>query len=129
MDIKQYKKDLETKVTNSIKSLVSEDVVVNTAYDMEKDIISTFLMEEHVKEGQTEEEKIRESLVVYNCVYNKETSALTVIGFVRRYIFDGFGIANVVNDPVAVDEAFMNGIKGAIFAALQPEMEQPEQAA
>lgn len=116
MDLKQYKKNLETKVVDTIKTLVSEGVQVNALYDIEKDTISIFLMEEHLKE------EIRESLVVYNCVYNKEQTALTVIGFVRRYLYDNFGIASVVNDPVAVDENFINSIKGAIFAALQPEM-------
>lgn len=116
MDIKQYKLNLETKIKDTIKSLVDEKVEVNASYDLEKDIISVFLIEERQKE------EVRESIVVYNCIFAKETNLLTVIGFVRRYMYDNFGIASIVNEPVAVDENFINGIKGAIFAALQPEM-------
>jgi hypothetical protein len=116
MDIKQYKLNLETKIKDTIKSLVDEKVEVNASYDLERDIISVFLIEERQKE------EVRESIVVYNCIFAKETNLLTVIGFVRRYMYDNFGIASIVNEPVAVDENFINGIKGAIFAALQPEM-------
>lgn len=116
MDIKQYKLNLETKIKDTIKSLVDEKVEVNASYDLERDVISVFLIEERQKE------EVRESIVVYNCIFAKETNLLTVIGFVRRYMYDNFGIASIVNEPVAVDENFINGIKGAIFAALQPEM-------
>lgn len=125
MDIKQYKLNLETKIKDTIKSLVDEKVEVNASYDLERDIISVFLIEERQKE------EVRESIVVYNCIFAKETNLLTVIGFVRRYMYDNFGIASIVNEPVAVDENFINGIKGAIFAALQPEMvaADPDKAA
>lgn len=122
MDIKQYKLNLETKIKDTIKSLVDEKVDVNASYDLERDIISVFLIEERQKE------EVRESIVVYNCIFAKETNLLTVIGFVRRYMYDNFGIASIVNEPVAVDENFISGIKGAIFAALQPEMVSEEVA-
>lgn len=120
MDIKQYKKDLENNVTESIKKLVSEGVEVGTSYDIEKDTISVFLMEENKKED------LRDSLVVYNCIYNNENSLTTVVGFVRRYAYDNFGVAAVVNEPVAVDENFINGMKAAIFSALRPEIEDKD---
>lgn len=122
MDIKQYKLNLETKIKDTIKSLVDEKVDVNASYDLERDIISVFLIEERQKE------EVRESIVVYNCIFAKETNLLTVIGFVRRYMYDNFGLASIVNEPVAVDENFINGIKGAIFTALQPEMVSEEVA-
>lgn len=117
MDIKQYKKDLENNVTESIKKLVSEGVEVGTSYSVEKDTISVFLVEENKKDD------LRESLVVYNCIYNNESGLTTVVGFMRRYAYDNFGVTAVVNEPVAVDENFINGIKAAIFSAIRPENE------
>lgn len=112
MDIKQYKKDIEDRVVNVIKSMVNEGVEVSANYDINRDAVSILLTEEK------KQEEVRESLVVYNCVYVREADALAVSGFVRRYGYDAFGVAQIVNDPVTVDEPFMNGIKSGIKAGL-----------
>lgn len=120
MDIKQYKKNTEDRVVNVIKGMVNEGVAVSANYDINRDAISLLLTEEK------KQEEVRESLVVYNCVYVKESDALAVSGFVRRYGYDAFGIAQIVNDPVTVDEPFMTGIKDGIKYGLQEPVAAPE---
>lgn len=115
MNIKQYKQDLENKVVETLKSLVNETVMVQANYDINKDSIAVLLIEEHKKE------EVRESLVVYSCNYIIPTNQLSVTGFMRRYGYDGFGIAQIINDPITVEDSFINGMKNGLQFALQPQ--------
>ena len=46
---------------------------------------------------------------------------LSVAGFNRRYGYDAFGVAQIVNDPITVDEGFLSTMKHAIIAAFQDD--------
>lgn len=125
MDIKQYKKDLESRTVEIIKSMVADNVNVNAAYNLESDSISVLLTNETVRE-----ENIRESILVYSCTYMFETDSFSVAGFNRRYGYDAFGVAQIVNDPVTVDEAFINGMKtGLRLVKMEPAAPAEENVA
>jgi hypothetical protein len=83
---------------------------------------SVILIEEH-KQNETVER-----IIAYSCVYNMEPKTLSVTGFARRYAYDNFGIAFVNNEPVTVDEPFINGIKAGIDAGLNMPLETPVEA-
>lgn len=119
MDIKLYKKNIEEKLDTIIKSMVTEGVVVQSEYDLANDAITILLLEEHLK-GENEN-SIRESLTVYNCYYRREQDVLSIAGFNRRYGYDAFGIAQIVNDPITVDENFINAMKHAIISVFQDD--------
>lgn len=127
MDIKQYKKDLETKTVEIIKKMVSETVNVESLYNLESDTISVLLTEEKFRDN---DKTIRDSILVYSCSYDFEKDAFSVAGFNRRYGFDAFGIAQVVNDPITVDEIFIANMKtGLRLVKMEPAIPAEESVA
>lgn len=119
MDIKLYKKNIEEKINSVVKSMVNEGVEVQSEYDLANDALTILLSEEHLRgEGES---VTRESLTIYNCYYRHEEDGLSVAGFNRRYGYDAFGVAQIVNDPITVDENFMRTMKGAIVSVFQDD--------
>lgn len=118
MNLKAIKTKTQENITNVIKTMVSDNVTVQTFYDLEQEVISVILIEEH-KQNETVER-----IIAYSCVYNMEPKTLSVTGFARRYAYDNFGIAFVNNEPVTVDEPFINGIKAGIDAGLNMPLEE-----
>ena len=118
MNLKAIKTKTQENITNVIKTMVSDNVTVQTFYDLEQEVISVILIEEH-KQNETVER-----IIAYSCVYNMEPKTLSVTGFARRYAYDNFGIAYVNNEPVTVDEPFINGIKAGIDAGLNMPLEE-----
>ena len=119
MDIKLYKKKIEEKIISTVQSIVNERVSVQAEYDLANDGLTILLFEEH-RQGEGES-STRESLTVYNCYYHHEADSLSVAGFNRRYGYDAFGVAQIVNDPITVDENFMHTIRRAIMTAFQDD--------
>ena len=119
MDIKLYKKNIEEKIVSIVQSMVNEGVTVQADYDLANDTLTILLLEEH-RQGENES-STRESLTVYNCCYRHESDILSVAGFNRRYGYDAFGVAQIVNDPITVDEGFLSTMKHAIIAAFQDD--------
>lgn len=111
MNIKQYKKDYEDKITEEVKKIVNERIQVKSFYDMENNAITVYIVDDNV------EENVRKSIVVYSCIYDVEKDSLTTTGFKRSYAYDGFGVSMVFTDPVLIEETFISGIKGAISQA------------
>jgi HSP90 family molecular chaperone len=118
MNLKAIKTKTQENITNVIKTMVSDNVTVQTFYDLEQEVISVILIEEH-KQNETVER-----IIAYSCVYNMEPKTLSVTGFARRYAYDNFGIAFINNEPVTVDEPFINGIKAGIDAGLNMPLEE-----
>ena len=125
MDIKQYKKDLENKTVQIIKSMVADSVNVESSYNLDGDIISVLLTEEHFRD---QEKTFRDSILVYSCSYGFEQDSFSVAGFNRRYGYDAFGVAQVVNDPITVDEVFISNMKTGL-RLIKPEPVVEESAA
>lgn len=117
MNLKAIKTKTQENITNVIKTMVSDNVTVQTFYDLEQEVISVILIEEH------KQNEVVERIIAYSCVYNMEPKTLSVTGFARRYAYDNFGIAFVNNEPVTVDEPFINGIKAGIDAGLNMPLE------
>ena len=118
MNLKAIKTKTQENITNVIKTMVSDNVTVQTFYDLEQEVISVILIEEH------KQNEMVERIIAYSCVYNMEPKTLSVTGFARRYAYDNFGIAFVNNEPVTVDEPFINGIKAGIDAGLNMPLEE-----
>ena len=118
MNLKAIKTKTQENITNVIKTMVSDNVTVQTFYDLEQEVISVILIEEH------KQNEVVERIIAYSCVYNMEPKTLSVTGFARRYAYDNFGIAFVNNEPVTVDEPFINGIKAGIDAGLNMPLEE-----
>ena len=99
--------------------MVNDGVSVQSEYDLANDALTILLLEEHLRgEGES---ATRESLTVYNCYYRHEQDVLSVAGFNRRYGYDSFGVAQIVNDPITVDENFIGTMKHAILTAFQDD--------
>ena len=118
MNLKAIKTKTQENITNTIQQMVSEGVKVQCNYDFENEVVSLLLVEEQKKDEMVER------IIVYSCVYGKEQDALSVTGFARRFGYDGFGIAFVNNEPVTVDEPFINGIKAGINVGLNMPVEE-----
>lgn len=118
MNLKAIKTKTQENITNVIKSMVNENVTVQVNYDFEKEIVSLLLVEEN------KQEETLERIIVYSCVYGVEHKTLSVTGFARRFAYDNFGIAFINNEPVTVDEPFINGIKAGIDAGLNMPLEE-----
>ena len=117
MNLKAIKTKTQENITKVIKSMVNEGVNVQAFYDFEKESVTLLLLEE------VKQEDAIERIVVYSCVYGVENQSLSVTGFARRFAYDNFGIAFVNNEPITVDEPFINGIKAGINAGLQMPLE------
>ena len=122
MNLKAIKTKTQENITTVIKSMVNENVSVQVNYDFEKEIVSLLLVEEN------KQEETLERIIVYSCVYGVEQKTLSVTGFARRFGYDNFGIAFINNEPVTVDEPFINGIKAGIDAGLNMPLETPAEA-
>lgn len=122
MNLKAIKTKTQENITNVIKTMVNENVTVQVNYDFEKEIVSLLLVEEH------KQEEILERIIVYSCIYGVEQKTLSVTGFARRFGYDNFGVAFINNEPVTVDEPFINGIKAGIDAGLNMPLETPVEA-
>lgn len=122
MNLKAIKTKTQENITTVIKSMVNENVSVQVNYDFEKEIVSLLLVEEN------KQEETLERIIVYSCVYGVEQKTLSVTGFARRFGYDNFGIAFINNEPVTVDEPFINGIKAGIEAGLNMPLETPVEA-
>ena len=122
MNLKAIKTKTQENITTVIKSMVNENVTVQVNYDFEKEIVSLLLVEEN------KHEETLERIIVYSCVYGVEAKTLSVTGFARRFAYDNFGIAFINNEPVTVDEPFINGIKAGIDAGLNMPLETPAEA-
>lgn len=122
MNLKAIKTKTQENITTVIKSMVNENVTVQVNYDFEKEIVSLLLVEEN------KQEETLERIIVYSCVYGVEQKTLSVTGFARRFGYDNFGIAFINNEPVTVDEPFINGIKAGIDAGLNMPLETPAEA-
>lgn len=122
MNLKAIKTKTQENITTVIKSMVNENVTVQVNYDFEKEIVSLLLVEEN------KQEETLERIIVYSCVYGVEQKTLSVTGFARRFGYDNFGIAFINNEPVTVDEPFINGIKAGIEAGLNMPLETPVEA-
>ena len=122
MNLKAIKTKTQENITTVIKSMVNENVTVQVNYDFEKEIVSLLLVEEN------KQEETLERIIVYSCIYGVEQKTLSVTGFARRFAYDNFGIAFINNEPVTVDEPFINGIKAGIDAGLNMPLETPEEA-
>ena len=122
MNLKAIKTKTQENITTVIKSMVNENVSVQVNYDFEKEIVSLLLVEEN------KQEETLERIIVYSCVYGVEQKTLSVTGFARRFGYDNFGIAFINNEPVTVDEPFINGIKAGIDAGLNMPLETPVEA-
>lgn len=122
MNLKAIKTKTQENITTVIKSMVNENVAVQVNYDFEKEIVSLLLVEEN------KQEETLERIIVYSCVYGVEQKTLSVTGFARRFGYDNFGIAFINNEPVTVDEPFINGIKAGIEAGLNMPLETPVEA-
>lgn len=118
MNLKAIKTKTQENITTVIKSMVNENVSVQVNYDFEKEIVSLLLVEEN------KQEETLERIIVYSCVYGVEQKTLSVTGFARRFGYDNFGIAFINNEPVTVDEPFINGIKAGIDAGLNMPLEE-----
>lgn len=118
MNLKMIKSKTQENIIAIIKSMVNENVTVQCNYDLESEIVTVLLVEEQKRE------ELIERTIIYNCGFNKEQGSLTVTGFARRYGYDAFGISLVTNEPVTVDEPFINGMKGAIYAGLNAPIEE-----
>lgn len=118
MNLKAIKTKTQENITTVIKSMVNENVTVQVNYDFEKEIVSLLLVEEN------KQEETLERIIVYSCVYGVEQKTLSVTGFARRFGYDNFGIAFINNEPVTVDEPFINGIKAGIDAGLNMPLEE-----
>ena len=117
MNLKAIKAKTQENITKVIKTMVNENVDVQAYYDFEKEMVSLLLVEEAKQEDKVER------IIVYSCVYGVEGKSLSVTGFARRFAYDNFGIAFINNEPVTVDEPFINGIKAGIEAGLNLPME------
>ena len=118
MNLKMIKSKTQENIISIIKSMVNERVTVQCNYDLENEVISLLLAEE------IKQEEVVERIIIYSCVYRREQDSLSVTGFARRYGYDAFGISTITNEPVTVDEAFMSGIKGGIYAGLNAPIEE-----
>lgn len=118
MNLKAIKTKTQENITTVIKSMVNENVTVQVNYDFEKEIVSLLLVEEN------KQEETLERIIVYSCIYGVEQKTLSVTGFARRFGYDNFGIAFINNEPVTVDEPFINGIKAGIDAGLNMPLEE-----
>lgn len=118
MNLKAIKTKTQENITTVIKSMVNENVSVQVNYDFEKEIVSLLLVEEN------KQEETLERIIVYSCIYGVEQKTLSVTGFARRFGYDNFGIAFINNEPVTVDEPFINGIKAGIDAGLNMPLEE-----
>lgn len=122
MNIKAIKEKTQSNVKSVIKSMVGENVTVNCEYDLTHNTIAVLLVEETRKDDQISH------FVVYHCVYSVEAQSLSVSGFARRFVYDAFGVVSVTNEPVTVDEFFINGIKNGIAAGLNMPTEEEEES-
>lgn len=120
MNIKAIKEKTQSDVKAVISSMVGENVVVNCEYDLTHNTIAVLLVEETRKDEQISH------FVVYHCLYSVETQNLSVSGFARRFGYDAFGVSTVTNEPVTVDELFINGIKNGIAAGLNMPSEEED---
>lgn len=118
MNLKAIKAKTQENITTVIKSMVNEGVNVQSHYDFEKEIVTLLLVEE------VKQEEVLERMIVYSCTYAVETQALSVTGFARRFGYDNFGVAFINNEPITVDEPFINGIKAGINAGLNMPVEE-----
>ena len=127
INISQMKKDLENKVVEVFNKQFGEGIVTTAAYDIEKSVMHINIMQHEEKT-----EKTYEHILFYNVSYTEESGKISIAAFNRVYVADELGVANVVTEPVAIDNDFMTGMSNIIMFAMKsvtdpkPEAEPTE---
>ena len=94
------------KTKTQLKTIITMENKVSVQYDFEKEIF-------HYEENKQE--------TLNDCmIWNKKF----ICNGLLDVCYDNFGIAFINNEPVTVDEPFINGIKAGIDAGLNMPLEE-----